>query len=359
MIKCNYIWFIELCKGGNSVVNSHFIPQLILRHFCEDDKIQYYDIKDKKSETRSTRSVFSEKGYYPEQLEKDLCHKIEGQFANILNKKLLCENYKVSINSDDMLVLKKYLIITTLRVRDDDMLHNSWYQVLKRDGFIPEDNTLKNFFSGDFFDNMNRILECKDLDTLLDSALKGENMNLFTFVKDVVYSYNVFVKTNNSKQEFIIPDRGWAGYRGPMSVKKLNAMFSMLELRYDPYIEMLLHMSSPQDYAIFPIAKNMAILTISPAFKICLPGAHYNIIYPDNAPTLSQCLGFGSVNTIAMPDNKFLTDGTKEYMYNIQQLSKQDVAFLNGLLLKNVDNYFGYANKDRIQYSMQHNEIEL
>lgn len=341
------------------MVNSHFIPQLILRHFCEDDKIQYFDIKANKSEIRSTRSVFSEKGYYPEKLEKDLCHKIEVQFANVLNKKILCENYKISLSAADMLILKKFLIITTLRVRDDDLSHNAWYQVLKRDGFIPEDNPFMEFFSGDFFDNMNRILECDDLDKLLETAMKGDNMNLFTYIKDVVYSYNVFVKTNNSKQEFIIPDRGWAGYRGPMSVKKLNAMLNMLEIKYDPHIVMLLHMSSPQDYAIFPISKNMAILTISPAFKIFLPGADYNIIYPDNAPTLSQCLGFGSSDTIAMPDNKFLRDGTKEYKYNIQQLSKQDVAFLNGLLLQNADDYFGYANKEKIQYSMQQKDIEL
>ena len=26
------------------MINSHFIPQLILRHFCEDEKIQYYDL---------------------------------------------------------------------------------------------------------------------------------------------------------------------------------------------------------------------------------------------------------------------------------------------------------------------------
>ena len=28
------------------MVNSHYIPQLILRHFCEDSKIQYYDIEN-------------------------------------------------------------------------------------------------------------------------------------------------------------------------------------------------------------------------------------------------------------------------------------------------------------------------
>ncbi len=214
-----------LCeKGDDILINSHFIPQLILRHFCEDGKIQYYNIENKKTETRSTRTVFSEKGYYPEQLEKNLCNKIEVQFANILNKKLLYNNYKIVLTREDMLIFKKFLIITTLRVRDENMDHNSWYQVLKRDGFIPENN---DFFSGDFYENLNEILECDNLDTLIEIAYNG-NMNLFTYIKDIVYSYNIFVRTNNCKEDFVIPDRGWAGYRGPMSVKKMNAMYNML-----------------------------------------------------------------------------------------------------------------------------------
>lgn len=341
------------------MVNNHYVPQFILRHFCEDEKIHYHDIEKHTTELRTTKSVFSEKGYYPDKLEKELCHKIETQFANILNKKILCENYKIALTADNLLILKKYLIITILRVRDKDLIHNTWYQVLKWAGIIPKENSLKDFFSGDFFENMNRILECQTLDALLEVVQKGENLNLYTFVKDVVYSYNVFVRTNNCKEDFIISDRGWAGYRGPMSVKKLNAMLNMLEVRYDPYIDMLLHMSSPLDYAIFPLANNMAVITVSPAFKICLTGSPYNIIYPDNAPSLSKCLGFGSTNTIAMPDNRILRDGTKEYRYSIQQLSKQDVVFLNELLINNAEKFIGFANPSRISLSLDRCNITV
>lgn len=335
------------------MVNNHFIPQLILRHFCEDEKIQYYDIESHRIESRTTKSVFSEKGYYPDELEKDLCHMIEVQFANILNKKILCENYKISLTAEDMLVLKKYLIITTLRVRDDNMEHNAWYQVLKRDGFVPEDDSVKKFLSGDFYMNIKEILECRDFESLMDIVTKGQNLNLFTYVRNIVYTYNVFVKSNNCKEDFIINDRGWADYRGPMSVRKLNAMINMLEVRYDPYIKMLLNMSSPQDYAVFPISKNMAIITMSPAFKICLPDAPYNIIYPDNAPTLSQCLGFGDANIINVPDNKILRNGTKEYRYKVQQLSRKDVGFLNSLLIQDTDQFFGFADADRVRESLE------
>ena len=49
-------------------MNNHYIPQFLLKHFCEDGLIQYCDIENKKVESRNTRSIFSEKGYYPQQM---------------------------------------------------------------------------------------------------------------------------------------------------------------------------------------------------------------------------------------------------------------------------------------------------
>ena len=43
-------------------MNNHYIPQFLLKHFCENGTIQYCDIENRKVEARNTRSVFSEKG---------------------------------------------------------------------------------------------------------------------------------------------------------------------------------------------------------------------------------------------------------------------------------------------------------
>lgn len=335
------------------MINSHYVPQLLLRHFCENDKIQYYDIKKHSSESRNTRSVFSEKGYYPVELEKDLCHKIEVRFADILNNKIFKDSHKVVLSQDDVFIIKKYLIISTFRVKDDSLEHNAWYRALKRDGFITEVNDDKDFFGGDFYKNLNIILECDNISDISDIGWEGDNLNLFLFIKDIIHSHNVFVKTDYCKEDFIIPDRGWASYCGPMSIKKLNAMLNMLMLKYDPFIDSLLHTSSPQDYMVFPISRNMAIVAISSAYKMCLPGMPYRIIYPENAPILSKCLGFGDINTIMPPDLRYLRDGSSELIYKIQQLTKKDVVFLNSLLINNADQYFGYANKERIFASLK------
>lgn len=46
------------------MVNSYYVPQLILRHFAGSERIQYCDLVKKKVETRNIKSPF---------VEKDLC----------------------------------------------------------------------------------------------------------------------------------------------------------------------------------------------------------------------------------------------------------------------------------------------
>ena len=334
-------------------INSHYIPQLLLRHFCKEGKLNYHNIHTNKTEERSTKSVFSKTDYYPAQLEKDLSSKIEAQFANVLNKKILNGKNRISLTADDLLIIKKYQIITMIRVKDDNLEHNAWYRALKKNGCILQEDPFKDFFKGDFFDNLNKVLSCKSQEELVKIITHPENLNLYTFVKNAVYSYMVFVKTNNCKEDFIIPDRGWAEYCGPLSIKKINAMLDMLEKAYDPYIAILVQMSTPQDYAVFPLSNDMALLAVSPAFKALRTGTRYNVIYPPDQPTLSSCLGFGTSKTFAPPDNRFHKNGTKEYIYNIHQISKYDVKFINSLFLNNCEEYYGYADYNKIRFSVE------
>ena len=50
---------------------------------------------------------------------------------------------------------------------------------------------------------------------------------------------------------------------GPIGVRKMNALMQSGRIED----AMLLQMVSPQDYGIFPLSRNMAIITMSPAYK--------------------------------------------------------------------------------------------
>jgi len=57
------------------MVRSHYVPQFILKNFCWDNKITYCDFETKTKELRNVYSVFSQKGYYSDEVENELCDK--------------------------------------------------------------------------------------------------------------------------------------------------------------------------------------------------------------------------------------------------------------------------------------------
>ena len=170
-------------------------PQFILRHFCVDDKIQYCDIQRKNVEARTTRTVFSEKGYYPDELEHDLCIKVESQFANLLNNKLVSERRKIVLSDGEMLLLKKYLMVSVFRYKTDELDND-----LTKHGLTREEI---ESISGDFYGNINKVLACKTKEEACSYCIpesKNTNINLFSYMRDILYSYTLFVRTNNSGQ---------------------------------------------------------------------------------------------------------------------------------------------------------------
>lgn len=326
------------------MANSHYIPQLILRHFCANNSITYCDIQKRKVETRNTRSVFTEKGYYPDELEKSLCEKIEVQFADLLNKKILNSRIELILTADELLTLKKFLLITIYR-----------YKIIE-----PNELELYNYFSkeeiedfkGDFFENLNKILECRTKEEMFqytDFKNESSNLTLNAYIRDVLYSYIIFVSSKRCEEDFVIPDKGYASYEGSATIKKLNAILELAKKTNDPLLFHVASMSTPHEYSVFPLTSNVAVLTMSPFYKLCLKNSPYNIKYPTETPTLSKTLGFGNREIIEAPKLKAKSENENEYTYEIKQLKVEDMTFLNSLLLTNVDHCFAYADISRIQ----------
>lgn len=340
------------------MMNNHYIPQFLLKHFCEDGLIQYCDIENRKVESRNTRSIFSEKGYYPDELEHDLCNKIEFKFSKLLNEKLAVSRYKVTINSEEMFILKKYMIITALRynsreLEDDPIISQ-----------MPRDERIK--LIGDFYGRINEVLNCKnqyEMLQLIDVNNKMKNLGLFSYVKNIMHSYTVIVKTNNCKQDFLITDRGCTRYSGPLSVDKAFMLLDVAEKTNDQFLWQLASMVTIHDYSLFPITKNMAIINMSVFFKLFTKVSPYRTMLSNLSSTINSVLGFGDLSIIEDPKVKNMLNGDKEYTMEIRQLSSSDVFFLNSLLLSLCKKNFAFANKSRIEKSLEYiqkeNNIDL
>lgn len=345
------------------MVNSHYVPQLILRHFADNEKIQYCDLDKKKIETRNIKSVFAEKGYYPNKIEQKLCHKTEVQFANLLNNKILKEQYRVTLTKDELFILKKYLIITTLRYNITEAIRNFG---------VPEH--MVTSYSDSFYRNIDKVLACENEDQLmeylninpwksLEKTINGDGYGETQFVveiKNILDSYVVIVRTNRCKEDFIVPDTGF-------SYKATNlAMFSdgkfdkcMYTLNYamqsmNPYLLRVAQLLSVYDYFFFPVSKDLAIVSFSVFYKFFNNKSDIYGLLPTNGMTVSSLLGFGSSETVEPPKVKQQFGRTVAYEYGIKMLSKEDVCRLNATMLNICEHHFGYRNFERIESSIRY-----
>lgn len=334
------------------MMNNHYIPQFLLKHFCEDGLIQYCDIENKKVESRNTRSIFSEKGYYPDELEHDLCNKIESQFSKLLNDKLAVSRYKVILNSDEMFILKKYMIVTALRYNSRELEDDP---IISK---LPFDEKTK--LIGDFYSRITTVLNCKNQIEMLQliNVEKLNNIGLFTYIKSIMHSYTIIVKTNNSKQDFNITDRGCARYSGPISAEKAFMLLDAAKESNDPFLWQLASAVSVHDYSLFPITKNMALINMSVFFKLFTKASPYRAMFSNLSSTINSVLGFGDISLIEDPKVKNMLKGYKEYTMEIKQLSSTDVFFLNFLLFSLCNKNFAFANKSRIVQSLEYIQKE-
>lgn len=64
-------------------IKQHYIPQFIIRSFCNDDKVFYYDKKNKRLVRRWPKEIFEEENLYKYiEYNKEDSNKIEKDLAN-------------------------------------------------------------------------------------------------------------------------------------------------------------------------------------------------------------------------------------------------------------------------------------
>lgn len=342
------------------MVNSHYVPQFILRQFCNDNKIMYCDKAARTIECRNVKSVFAEKGYYSDQTEKDLCHQIEYDFSVLYHNKLEAPRNSVVLNEDEMFILKKYLIVSAIRYKY--IFTESELEFIDGlgDSYKTDvDNSLKKVLQSK---NMNDLFKLISMDNPVKTAqkiLSGErldddniNMPLWADAKNILYSYVVFIKAPE-KEKFIIPDRGRGIYEGPMSRRKLTALMEYCMTHPDPVMMKILFMIDPHDYTIYPLTKDIAILSMSTFFKMFTDSdIKANVKFLDDCPTVSAMLGFGSREDIAPPKVKIFR-GKKEYRYKVNRLGTHDISFLNCLMMAQAQNHFAFSDLMDISKSIE------
>ena len=341
------------------MINSHYVPQFILRNFYSNDKITYCDLEKKKVELRNTRSVFSEDGYYPEGIEKDLCKKAEYLFANLYHNKLESARNNITLTLDDMFVIKKYLIVCAIRYKRE--LTETDKQIIRE---------LGPSFQVDYDRSLNEILACEKSDDLFEklnsvpnklidylcgngTTKMDDNIFLWAEMKDILSSYLIFVKTRGD-EKFIIPDIGRAICEGPIAYKKVDYIMDIAFKTLNPQLIEISKYTSARDYTYYPLSRNLAVISINAFYKLFTDsGLKVNIGLPPECPTLSKALGFGDRNAIKPPKVKG-SGKQKEFNYEIKYLTTQDVCHFNSLVFTEAKRFVAFGELSDIQNSIEY-----
>ena len=337
------------------MINSHYVPQFILRNFYKDNKITYCDIQNKTVSLRNPKSVFAEEGYYPEAIEKSLCKDSENQFAKLFHDKLENAGCGLSITAHELFIIKKYLIISSFRYKFEE-------------GELEKERKNSLGITTDYDNDrmLNKTLECKNLDdmfSLLTPYLNGEifehdkpgminnDFHISIEVKDILNSYFIFAKASGS-EKFIIPDVGRGAYFGPIRHLKLQMVLQYYMQTGAPWAMQMMAGIGPRDYTIYPLSKDLVIINMCLFYKMM---SHNSIKgkleLPKEYSTVNEILGFGDANLVASPETR-ITDGIKEYLYEVKMLRSPDVAFLNDLMIAQARKGIVCAGLDTIKMSI-------
>lgn len=330
------------------MTRSHYIPQFILRHFCVDNSITYCDLVNQNVESRNTKSVFSEKGYYPNDLEKALCERIEAQFANILNNKILSNRYKVILNADELMLLKKYLLISVFRFKYEDPLEKEVFANCSKEE-VEE-------YKGNFYENINKILNCQTKEEMFDYTNfedQRTNPTLTAYVRDILFSYLVFVTSATEEEEFLISDRGYASYEGPGKYEKLFTIIDLIKESGDPQLIQISSMMTPHDFSVFPLSKTMSVITMSPFYKILYVNEGQEKKRIEKSGVIQNYLGFENSRIINPPKLSTNNDKVLQYHYLTSILKTEDMVFLNTLMMINAKQYVACSDLNHIQETVK------
>ncbi|HOC34603.1 MAG TPA: hypothetical protein PLH98_15215 [Ruminococcus flavefaciens] len=187
----------------------------------------------------------------------------------------------------------------------------------------------------------------------------GALNRLFVDIKNIMHSYIIFVSTRRCKENFIIPDTGFA-YQATHIAPFSDGSFDkcMYTLSYamqsrNPYLLQVAQMLTPYDMFICPVTKDLAVVSLSIFYKFFNRKSDIYGLLPTEGLTVGKLLGFGDSNLVEPPKVRNQHGKPATYEYNIQQLSQTDALTLNSGMINTAEHYFGYADLQNIRSSIE------
>lgn len=368
-------------------VNSHYVPRLSLRQF--GDKLNMYNVQTGEyKENVSLENAFAEKGFYTEEVEDKLNKRVESQFANLFNNKLLKENKTLELSRQEVKLIKKFLLISIIRSYDtqhilqiERELRQKQVEELKNmpnvsseeidlflKNLLPEEKVIEHESSYDYW--MRTINVILDTDGSPEEIIKHPYMTFpaFRWASVINYGYLAFWDSNYKRDEYVITDigmtseneKGWNGITVQNHIKK-DYLSNFLENEKNPLIQqdigsiLLRNKDFHENFMMFPISGKRMIVEINPFFK-------FRINYKDKykMPELKDLTELVNEDLYYPNDCRYVLnqypnfqphEGDR-YIYQIKQLTSKETRYCNALFLDRIDTWMAFANINKVAGSL-------
>jgi hypothetical protein len=358
-------------------VNSHYVPQFILRHYGEH--LCIYDVKAGKYEKgRNPDSLFCKQGLYPEDIEKSFANKIEQPFSRLMASKLLAEQKDIVLSWDEVMLIKKFFLLSTIRTEDslgelakersfyDDMqtfligLGLSKEEAKASEISVPfvEVGT-KDLSDKEYcFRTLRCILDAKDINPETIAKTPNATYAAYRWSYVMYIGFVAFWDASPYKDEFVISDVGMTseletGCDGEAVHDHKKLLFIIKTLsKYGPLNKDLANYLTFQsinqtyfheNFMMFPSSAKRMIVFINPFFKFRLETKKIGI----DVPSLSSFTNIPNENLFSANDVEYKKPqlGTipehsigDKYVYHPHKLSGYETRYCNSLFLDAVYN---------------------
>lgn len=363
-------------------MKNHYIPQFIIKKFTK--AINVFDISRREiREKRPSHKVFFEKGIYEDEVEKSLNVNLESTFSKLLVSKLLKEEGNIIINREEVLLIKRYMLVSSVRAQGEknfrsfllsfkkntELFYKFNYRFVKSELPFTEDTKLTD---RELLNNA--ILAYSQSQYIEDLAFnKLCTREMVAFAAPFLLSYVSFWDSPG-ESEFILSDVGMVSeyegvhlLTGGLDLSKQSYLYHQLmndKERAHIYADFLsCNTVMYENFNIFNISKTRCLLMISPFFKLyfSLNYSIYDKKYeeigvlpePNIWPAIIQ-----NKDLFEPPSNKYMISPecmTMDdlFIYKPKQLSIEELIYINSLLICQSKKIIGFDSPKNIYPSVE------
>ena len=380
-------------------MKNHYIPQLIINRFSTAVNVFNLDTTEIRVK-RPSNKIFFTKNIYTDEVELSLSRNLEQPFGVLLKEKLLKEK-KIEINRKDLMLIKKYMFITSIRSQDLDHFCSLLIDLGRKTDLyfrhvraeFPEipnyllstTEMLKSMSKYDFFNQQLLALSEFSYDEIFNPYVlffdKRLSLEMACLATSFYFAYIAFWDAPNSS-EFVLSDAGiiseYEGFHqitGGLDVSKSSYIFHQYKVTeprrcgamYGKVLQTSLMMY--ENYDLFNISSNRCIVSINPFLKLYDPKQEYMVkdddgkivrfkaSKPDIWPAVIQNKQlFETPSAKYVSPGKYLVDD--KFIYLPKRLSKKEMIYINSLFINESRLWIGFNDPhkvyDSFEYCLEH-----